>query len=31
MKSLFAITWTVPEFNEIIVIFNEKFPEFAEN
>jgi len=31
MKSLFTTTWTVPEFDGIITIFNEKFPEFAGN
>jgi len=31
MKSSFATTWTVPEFNGIIANFNKKFSEFAEN
>ena len=31
MECLFAITWTVPKFNGIILIFSEEFPKFARN
>ena len=31
IKSLFAITWTIPEFYGIIVIFGKEFSEFTGN
>ena len=31
MESLFAMTWTIPELDRIIVIFDKKLPKFTEN